>query len=110
MGTDSNGCFGIATTTVIVKGGLLYVPNAFSPNGDGKNDVFYVYGSGFRNVHLSIFDRWGEMVFESYDVTVGWDGTFSGKTLPPDVFVYEADITFIDGSKKLAKGSVTLVR
>jgi len=95
---------------------VFYVPNAFTPNGDGINDVFRVYGSGFISFNLKVFDRWGEKVFETSDPNIGWDGTFRGELLPPDVFVYYVDVEFINNltpkqfTREYLKGSVTLIR
>ena len=59
--------------------GELYVPNGFSPNGDGQNDVLYVRGGGVTEMSWVIYDRWGEKVFETTDPKQGWDGTYKGK-------------------------------
>ena len=94
---------------------LLYVPNVFTPNGDGINDLFFVYTEGLLTFKLIVADRWGEKVFETNDVYEGWDGTYKGVLMPPGVFVYYIDATFIGDVKPLgyiesAKGSVTLLR
>jgi gliding motility-associated-like protein len=92
----------------------FYVPNAFTPNGDGKNDVFYTYGKGISQIYLQIFDRWGELVFESDDINKGWDGAYKGVLLNPGVFVYHVKTIFCDDSTAIPnvqkKGSVTLIR
>ena len=93
----------------------IFVPNAFSPNGDGQNDVFRVFVSGYVSYRLLIFDRWGEKMFESYDPNEGWDGVFRGVLQNPDVFVYYVDVRFVNGLEppeyiKYKKGSVTLIR
>jgi gliding motility-associated-like protein len=91
---------------------IIYVPNAFSPNGDGLNDVLRVFGVSIKSINFSIFDRWGEKIFsvETSDLNNGWDGTYRGKLLPPDVFVYYLDAEFEDGQRKQMKGSVTILR
>jgi gliding motility-associated-like protein len=93
----------------------IYVPNAFTPNGDGINDVFYVYGNGIEELHFIIANRWGEVVFESYDLNSGWDGIYRGEQVVPDVYVYYVEAKFCDGTKlkythPYRKGSVTLIR
>ncbi|RMG93855.1 MAG: hypothetical protein D6706_14815 [Chloroflexi bacterium] len=118
VATDVWGCKD--TTYIIVNvidlgDVLLYVPNSFSPNGDGNNDEFRVYGRGFKRYRLMIFDRWGEKVFESYDPDEGWDGTFKGEPLNPGVYVYYLDIDFIKNLQppnylRDRKGSVTLIK
>lgn len=116
--TDSNGCKNTGQVQVIVvcKGANVFVPNTFSPNGDGSNDVFYVRGKGLARVKsLRIFNRWGETVFERInfgvnDASVGWDGTYKGKKLSPDVYIYQVDV-FCDNSDTIRfDGSITLIR
>ncbi|MCU0346439.1 MAG: gliding motility-associated C-terminal domain-containing protein [Saprospiraceae bacterium] len=117
--SDQGGCRDEATVTVVVtnrKG--VYIPNSFSPNGDGPNDVFMIFSNGKSVEKVNsfvIFSRWGESVFEVYnfppdEIAFGWDGTHRGKLLDTGVFVYYAEIEFVDGTKQLYKGDVTLVR
>ncbi len=96
----------------------IYIPNVFSPNGDGQNDRFYIHG-GTDVVEIDdfyIFDRWGEIIFEKHGFSPnnpldGWDGTFNnGRPLNTGVFVYMAKITFIDGQQEIYSGDVTLVK
>ncbi|MBK7148350.1 MAG: gliding motility-associated C-terminal domain-containing protein [Bacteroidetes bacterium] len=109
--TYSNGCVANAATTVFVAGyPPVFIPNAFTPNGDGNNDVFMIYGESIKDVGLMVFDRWGEKVFESATQFEGWDGTFAGKQLNPAVYVYVAGITYLDGKKMEKKGTVTLLK
>jgi len=110
---DSNGCEGIASTLVIVcpiEVKPIYIPNAFSPNGNGENDIFYVYGTTIKSLRMQIFNRWGEKVFESTDQRIGWDGIYHGKPLNPSVFIYKIDIILDDETKMLRTGSVTLFK
>ncbi|MFK7807052.1 MAG: SBBP repeat-containing protein [Saprospiraceae bacterium] len=95
----------------------VYIPNAFSPNIDGMNDEFMIYaGPGVQQVNsFKIFDRWGEHIFEENNFqpnerTFGWDGTFKGQFMNNGVFVYVAEILFIDGEVLLYSGDVTLLR
>lgn len=94
----------------------VFVPTAFSPNGDGANDLFAIFGGPEVEALLSlkIFDRWGEMVFSKEnlppDGSEGWDGDFKGKAMAPGVFVYLAKVKFLDGSKAILSGEVMLVR
>ncbi len=88
----------------------VYVPNAFSPNGDLENDVLYVRSAIATEILFRIFDRWGEMVFESKDQNIGWDGTFRGKLLKPDTYDYYLEATCVQGEQKIIKGNVTLIR
>ena len=93
-----------------IKDPLVYIPNIFSPNGDGQNDILYIRGQGIDAVHIMIYNRWGEKVFESSDIGKGWDGTFKGKKCPAGVYFYVGDITFKNGEKLVRKGDVSLVR
>jgi len=91
------------------------LPTAFTPNGDGNNDRFYVRGGGIEKSNLKIFNRWGQMVFESVDApanqeSYGWDGTFNGKEQEMEVYAFVLEVTYIDGSTAQRKGNVTLIR
>ncbi|MBM3452489.1 MAG: T9SS type B sorting domain-containing protein [Bacteroidetes bacterium] len=88
----------------------VFIPNAFSPNGDTENDVLYVRGIWIEKMIFRIFDRWGEMVFESIDPSIGWDGTFRGRKLDSDVYDFYLDVTCIGGLKSIVKGNVTLMK
>lgn len=89
---------------------FVYVPNAFSPNGDGENDVLYVYGAMIQGILFRIYDRWGELVFETRERSQGWDGTFRGKLMDPDVYDYYLQVDCVDGLTNIIKGNVTLMR
>jgi gliding motility-associated-like protein len=89
---------------------ILFIPNAFTPNGDGANDVFFIYGSGIKEIHFSIFDRWGEKVFETSQFNQGWNGTINGKNAEQGVYVYEAVVITNTLEKRKLKGSITLFR
>jgi gliding motility-associated-like protein len=88
----------------------VFVPNAFTPNGDQENDVLYVRGIWIEKFVFRIFDRWGELVFESTNQSIGWDGTFKGKKLDPDVFDYYLEVDCIGGSRNIIKGNVSLMK
>jgi gliding motility-associated-like protein len=88
----------------------VYIPNAFSPNGDGKNDVLYVRANNVTQLYFAVYDRWGQRMFETRDISKGWDGTFKGKQIDPAVFGWYAE-GLCDGGKKFElKGNVTLIR
>ena len=108
---DNNGCQTTDTVWVYVNSEhILYIPNAFSPNGDGNNDVFYVYAEGVKRTVWSVFDRWGEIVFTSADINTGWDGTMKGKKLQPGVFVINVYIEFLDLTSERHQQSILLMR
>ena len=88
----------------------VFVPNAFTPNGDQENDVLYVRGLWIEKCIFRVFNRWGELVFETTDQNIGWDGTFKGKKLDPDVFDYYLDVDCLGGSSTIIKGNVTLMK
>jgi gliding motility-associated-like protein len=113
--TDTNGCVVMDTVLIIVMDVIceepyIFVPNSFTPNGDGINDILYVRGNVLEKVDFAIYDRWGEKLFETKDKNIGWDGTFRGKPCDPGVYVYYLDATCIGGARYLHKGNVTVVR
>lgn len=100
----------IKTVNYLCGNAYIYVPNAFSPNSDGENDVLYVRGQMIENMLFRIFDRWGELIFESTNRLDGWDGTYKGKQLDPDVYDYYLQATCIDGNEAIIKGNITLLK
>jgi len=88
----------------------FFIPNSFTPNGDGENDVLLVRGSGIKNIKLFIYNRWGEKVFETYNINKGWDGTYREKPLNTAVFAWYAEVEFEDGDRIYRKGNVILIR
>ena len=115
---DSSGCFAIDSVTIFVRIERPYfAPNAFTPNGDGVNDYFTIYGgAALESIEeLQIWSRWGELVWESggpispNDEPSGWDGTFNGKKLNPGVFVWRARLRFIDQEVIAYTGDLTLL-
>jgi gliding motility-associated-like protein len=89
--TDENGCMAYDTVTVTIDGEIgLYIPNIFSPNNDGENDVFHIYGPSWKHYKLEIYNRWGGLVFSTETPGEGWDGkTNGGEECPQAVFVYK---------------------
>lgn len=122
MAFDTSGCF--ATDDIFIRVIQLeeeetqvFVPTAFSPDNNGINDFFYVYTDG-NAINISkffVFDRWGNEVFGTTDLPVneetnGWDGMYRGKFVNSGVYVYFVEIEFIDGSKEIFKGDITVTR
>jgi gliding motility-associated-like protein len=102
--------------TVYIKVFEYFIPNAFTPNGDGRNDTFRAVGL-YRNIryNLQVYDRWGEMVFETNDLDTGWDGKFHGGKCPPDTYVWVIHVDFlgqdiITNGSIVLKGTVTIVK
>ena len=113
--SDFIGCAKTDTVTVYVlrtpcAESNIFIPNGFSPNGDGKNDILYVRGNNITKVLFIVYDRWGQKVFESTDLAIGWDGVFKGKKLDPAVFAYYVEGECEGGQQFIKKGNVTLFR
>lgn len=89
---------------------LADVPTGFSPNGDGSNDVLYVRGYSIQTLDFKIFNRWGELVFETQNQSIGWDGTYKGKPQEMDAYAFVLQVTFFDGTSMKKQGNVTLLR
>ena len=115
---DSNGCEAQASTTLIVDDRKqVYPPNVFSPNSDGINDIFTLYSDykAIQMVYLRVYNRWGSLIFETAhaplsDPTYGWDGTFKGQESPTGVYIWSAEVLFIDGEEKNYSGDINLIR
>jgi gliding motility-associated-like protein len=115
--TDNNGCqnSGSVTVFVLCKNANLFMPNTFSPNGDGSNDVFYPRGKGLDRVKsLRIFNRWGEVVFEKKDFPInnpayGWDGSYKGKKPQADVYIFQVEVFCENGEIIKLDGNIALI-
>lgn len=108
-----NGCVGQARQFVITVNPLnkdVFVPNVFSPNGDGKNEVLYVYGNYIDKLEMRIFNQWGQQIAEITNKSQGWDGKHKGTPQPVGVYVYVLKAELADGRVVNLKGSITLVR
>lgn len=113
--TDANYCYNEDTITIFVEDVLcrepfIFIPNAFTPNNDSKNDMLFVQTNMATELYLAIYNRWGELVFETTNINQGWDGTYKGKNLDAAVFVYYLKITCLNGEIFEKKGNVTLLR
>jgi gliding motility-associated-like protein len=111
-GKNSKDCFSSDTLNVIVieDCGEMFIPNAFSPNKDGVNDVLYVRGICLKTLTFMVFNRWGEKVFETSNQSVGWDGTYKGEDLNSGVYVFRLEGRTYDGKSYSTKGNLTLIR
>lgn len=112
---DSTGCKSSDTITIFVEDVLcrepyIFIPNAFTPNGDNNNDVLFIQTNMADKVYFAVYDRWGELVFESTNVLYGWDGTYNGKMLDPAVFVYYLKVTCLNGEIFEKNGNVTMLK
>jgi gliding motility-associated-like protein len=90
--------------------GLIGVPNAFSPNGDGINDVVKIEGKGIVELKFRIYNRWGELVFETDNPNVGWDGTYKGVPQEMEAYTYTVDAVLVNQQRVPLKGNITLLR
>ena len=109
------GCGITKQITIVVLSNIcdepdIFIPNTFTPNGDGNNDIFNVRGNNIEVSYLSVYNRWGEKVFDSNDKKTGWNGTYKNKASKPDVFAYYVKIKCYNGKEYFKKGNVTLIR
>lgn len=100
----------VSNETCIVFGPSLFVPNAFSPNGDGRNDFFTMAAPNLESGTLSIYNRWGRLLYQTFDITQGWDGNFQGRSAPEGVYVFVVDGVGEDGTRVRRSGTITLIR
>jgi gliding motility-associated-like protein len=107
--TDENGCIDTAFKEVIIFMPPL-VPSGFSPNGDGNNDFLFVYGGPYKELLFTVYNNWGEKLFETTDLNIGWDGRFKGAEQPLGVYVWTVRVVTYDDQEITDKGDVTLIR
>jgi len=112
MGKNSYGCSAYDSVKIKINGKInVFVPSAFTPGlKDGINDILKVETVGITNIHFWIYNRWGELVFEITDKSIGWDGTYQGVLQYPQTFGYILATEDFDGNKKTIKGTITLIQ
>ena len=113
--TDVNGCTASDQVTVTVRVAKcdesdVYIPNAFSPNGDGNNDILLVRSNFIDQLELMIYNRWGQQVFRSTSKDVGWDGSYKGQELPPDAYAFYMKVLCVNGNEYKKQGNINLLR
>lgn len=112
--TSTNGCdpepILYTVSTLECDNSVLYAPNAFTPDGDQHNNVWLPKGYNWTEMHYTIYNRWGEILFESYNGTIGWDGTYKGRDCQQDVYIYKID--WVDNLKHKHQeyGHINLLR
>ena len=104
-----NSVFSISNTTELAPNLSLYVPNSFTPNGDGLNDTFGVYGESIKNYRMQVFNRWGQVIFESNNVTEQWDGTYNGRFVPQGAYIYKMSANGINGNTTSKNGTLNII-
>ncbi len=104
-------CITVTVETPCIINNNYSAPNAFSPNGDGKNDEFCIKGLSncILSFEISIYNRWGELIYSSNDAQFCWDGKYQGVALDPAVFVYYLKAVYIDNTELIKKGNITLL-
>jgi gliding motility-associated-like protein len=104
-------CMDADTLTVFVTGECpdIFVPTGFSPNGDNNNDMFFILGD-MKDLNFTVYNRWGQVVFETKDKTIGWDGTFNGKPVQSGVYAYKLNAVDSEGNEVSKNGNITIVR
>ncbi len=112
---DSSGCTKSASVTIYVlsmkcDNDLIFVPNIFTPNADGQNDVLYVRSNSIAELYFAVYNRWGELVFETKEITEGWDGMYKGMKVDPAVFAWYLKGKCYNGEEIKKKGNTTLIR
>ena len=109
---SSDGCLDTALVGVTVNANLkdFFIPNAFTPNNDGKNDMFKVYGSSIKQTDMRIFNQWGGLLFETKNAQSGWDGNYNGHPQQTGVYIYVVQVVFSDNTSITRKGTFNLIR
>jgi gliding motility-associated-like protein len=111
--SDTNACFNLTETLIInvIKDVTIDVPKAFTPNGDNVNDMIFVKGWGIKElIEFKVFNRWGQMVFESNDLNTGWDGSLNGTPQPTETYAYIVVAEMYTGERLSKKGHIQIIR
>jgi len=113
--TDEMGCTATNDITIFVRLPVcnetdVFLPSAFTPNADGINDILYLRSNFIDQMELLIYNRWGEEVFATKDQTRGWDGTFKGAKVSPDVYAYTLRVVCINQAEYTVRGNVSLMK
>jgi gliding motility-associated-like protein len=103
------GITSMSNETVVIPTMYIYVPNSFTPNNDGLNDTFGVSGEAIQKFDMQIYNRWGDLIFESANASQKWDGTFKGSKVPEGIYVYKISASGISGKNIKKDGTVTVI-
>lgn len=107
--TDQNGCQSSDIVTIFYDI-TIYIPNTFTPDQDEFNQTFKVFGGNIKEFHMMIFNRWGELIFETYDMKYGWDGTYDGRICQDGTYIWKVDVSDAQDRKEQLVGHVNLIR
>ena len=99
----------MSNTTEVIPYMSIYIPNSFTPNGDGMNDTFGAYGEAVKDFKMQVFNRWGQVIFESNNFSSRWDGTFDGTKAPQGSYVYRVSAIGLTGKSSTRDGTVNLI-
>ena len=105
----NNGVTSMSNTVEVNPYMSIYIPNTFTPNGDGMNDTFGVYGEAIKEFNIQVYNRWGEMIFETASVDNRWDGTYQGVQVPQGIYVYKVAARGKEGKKLVKDGTVNVI-
>jgi gliding motility-associated-like protein len=111
--TTDSGCVSSTSTLItVIPQHQIYVPNAFTPNGDGINDLWEAFGykKAWIFCEVEVYDRWGEKIFQSTDINFSWDGKYRGTLVEPGEYVYVFKVVFVDDYSVTNKGGITIIR
>ncbi|HEY1646082.1 MAG TPA: T9SS type B sorting domain-containing protein, partial [Candidatus Saccharimonadales bacterium] len=108
---NNGGCMDTVTNCLVIEPAFkLYIPSAFTPNGDGRNEVFQAVGQYVKSFEMYVFDRWGMELFHSISINQGWDGTYKGGISQEDVYVYKIIVIDSEDNQHSYVGNVTLLK
>jgi gliding motility-associated-like protein len=99
----------VSNETIIIPTMTMYIPNTFTPNDDGINDTFGITGEAIKEFTMSIYDRWGQLLFQSSDTNKKWDGTFLGKKVATGTYVYKITASGLTGYRQSREGNVNVI-
>ena len=111
IASDTNACADTVCKDVLIDADkIIAVPTAFSPNGDGENDMLFAHGFRIASFHMRVLDRWGKVMFETEKLNAGWDGRYKDMPQPADTYGYIIEVAYTDGTTEKKSGNVTLLR
>ncbi len=107
---SEDGCLDTANVKTAVDNKDFFIPNAFTPNNDGKNDLFKIYGTSVMGAEIKIYNQWGVMLYETKDNNKGWDGTHKNKPQPIGMYLYVVKVRLLNEDTFIKKGTIRLIR